>query len=67
MQTYCIDFCDISSRMGRIESYDRFDANFFGVTPEMAEIMVPENRMLLEVTYEAIMDSGMWSQYLLNF
>ncbi|CAG2176384.1 unnamed protein product, partial [Oppiella nova] len=52
------DFCDISSRMGRIESYDRFDGNFFGVTPEMAEIMVPESRMLLEVAYEAVMDAG---------
>ncbi|CAG2176254.1 unnamed protein product [Oppiella nova] len=51
------DFCDISSRMGRIESYDRFDANFFGIATEVAEHLDPQSRMLLEVAYEAIMDA----------
>ncbi|CAG2177339.1 unnamed protein product [Oppiella nova] len=52
------DFCDISSRMARIESYDRFDANFFGLTTEVAEDLDPQSRMLLEVAFEAIMDSA---------
>ncbi|CAG2173867.1 unnamed protein product, partial [Oppiella nova] len=60
------DFCDISSRMARIESYDRFDANFFGLTTEVAEDMDPQSRMLLEVAFEAIMDSGMNPQLLSN-
>ncbi|CAG2170884.1 unnamed protein product, partial [Oppiella nova] len=58
------NFCDISSRMGRIESYDRFDANFFGITTEVAEDLDPQIRMLLEVAYEAIMDSENISYYM---
>ena len=34
------------------------DAAFFGVTPKQANVMDPQLRLLLEVAYEAILDSG---------
>ena len=36
------------------EDVGRFDAPFFSITPSEAKVMDPLQRMLLEVTYEAI-------------
>jgi len=35
-----------------------FDANFFGVHAKQAEVMDPQLRLLLESTYECIVDAG---------
>ncbi|KAK8773180.1 hypothetical protein V5799_012287, partial [Amblyomma americanum] len=45
-------------RMGKIRDLTKFDAQFFGVNPKQAHLMDPQMRLLLETTYEAIVDAG---------
>ncbi len=49
----------LPKRHGKLNELDRFDAQFFGVTPKQANFMDPQVRLLLEVAYEAIIDAGM--------
>ena len=50
------------SDLVRVESdfsdFDCFDANFFGYSPREAEILDPQQRMLLEYGYHALEDAG---------
>ena len=45
-------------RNGKIKDLRKFDASFFHVSPKQAEKMDPGLRMLLEVSYEALLDAG---------
>jgi phthiocerol/phenolphthiocerol synthesis type-I polyketide synthase E len=43
---------------GVVEDADRFDAAFFGYSPREAETMDPQQRLFLEVCWEAMEDAG---------
>lgn len=48
----------IPSRFGKLKSLDNFDASFFMVPPKQTHVMDPQLRIMLEVTYEALVDAG---------
>uniref|UniRef100_A0A1W7RAJ9 Fatty acid synthase n=1 Tax=Hadrurus spadix TaxID=141984 RepID=A0A1W7RAJ9_9SCOR len=48
----------LPSRMGKLNDLSKFDSTFFGVHPKQAHYMDPQLRILLETTYEAIVDAG---------
>jgi len=52
------DHPEIPARAGKLYSIDKFDASFFGIHNKQADSMDPQCRMLLEKTYEAIVDAG---------
>lgn len=43
---------------GVIEDAECFDAKFFGVSPKEAELLDPQQRILLELAYAALEDAG---------
>ena len=58
MQLKHVGLYELPRRNGKIPDISTFDADFFGVTPKQADRMDPQLRLLLEVGYEAIIDSG---------
>ncbi|XP_041363356.1 fatty acid synthase-like [Gigantopelta aegis] len=52
-------YLGLPSRNGKLKDISKFDAQFFGVHPKQADSMDPQLRILLEVAYEAIVDSGL--------
>ncbi|KYQ54153.1 Fatty acid synthase [Trachymyrmex zeteki] len=49
---------EFPKRMGTVNNIEKFDADFFGISFEQAQAFTPETRLLLEHSYEAIIDAG---------
>jgi amino acid adenylation domain-containing protein len=49
---------DYVKARGIIEDADKFDALFFKMAPRMAEVMDPQQRIFLEIAWEALEDTG---------
>ncbi|GBN00571.1 Fatty acid synthase [Araneus ventricosus] len=45
-------------KMGKLKDISKFDSQFFGVHPKLAHVLDPQTRILLELTYESIVDAG---------
>lgn len=50
---------DIPKRTGKINNVDKFDAKYFDIPFIEAHQMDPQSRIVLEHTYEAIIDAGL--------
>uniref|UniRef100_A0A1I8BMW0 Fatty acid synthase n=1 Tax=Meloidogyne hapla TaxID=6305 RepID=A0A1I8BMW0_MELHA len=48
----------LPKRHGKLKELNKFDAQFFSVTPKQANYMDPQVRILLEVAFEAMLDAG---------
>ena len=51
-------FSELSARSGKVLDWDRFDAQFFGLSDRLSDRLDPQTRKVCEVTYEAILDAG---------
>ena len=48
----------VPKRLGLLQDLSKFDAGHFKIPPKIAEASDPQLRMLLEVTFETIIDAG---------
>lgn len=48
---------------GILDDIQAFDADFFGITPAMAEVMDPQQRIFLEIAYELLETAGYLSAH----
>nr|QCW07586.1 fatty acid synthase 6 [Blattella germanica] len=52
-----IGFCNLPG-CATLKDASKFDASYFGVPPKLVNYMDPQLRIILELTYEAILDAG---------
>src|SRR5207249_4940433 len=53
-------------RGGFIDDVDKFDSLFFNISPKEAEMLDPQERLFLEVAWEAIEDAGYFPEILVE-
>lgn len=49
---------NLPTRNGKMPNIDRFDTEFFGIPESEVNYIDPQERFMLETTYEAIVDAG---------
>lgn len=59
-----VGFYGLPGRNGKLKDLSKLDAQFFGIHGKQARNMDPQARILLELTYEAIVDAGINPQTL---
>lgn len=52
------DYFGLPGQQAEVNSVDRFDAAFFGISPAQAGCLDPQIRLLLEAVFEAMVDAG---------
>lgn len=57
---------DVPKRTGKLRNLEKFDASFFSIHNRLANTTDPQARVLLEHTYEAILDAGISPQSLVG-
>jgi fatty acid synthase len=57
---------DVPKRFGKIQNLEKFDASFFSTLNKHANWTDPQMRILLEHSYEAIIDAGISPQSLIG-
>lgn len=50
---------DVPRRTGKVNNVDKFDGEFFGIDRRQRDTMDPQLRLLIEHSYEAILDAGL--------
>ncbi|CAG7705394.1 unnamed protein product, partial [Allacma fusca] len=58
-ERYNVEEFDVPSRLAVLQNLDKFDADFFTLHAKQAGALDPRIRMILEVSYEAIVDAGL--------
>ena len=48
----------MNHRMGKLKHIDKLDVPFFGSLSQFGDTIDPQSRILIETTYEAIIDAG---------
>jgi hypothetical protein len=55
---YAIGFMGTPRKFGKVKDTTKLDAAFFRMSPKQANAMDAQQRLLLEVAYECIVDAG---------